>query len=107
MLNIQQLSVCYFLRYLFVRWGLNVANMFVFLGETGDTDYEELISGTHKTIIMKGVVSNGSEAILRGPGSYLREDVVPYESPLVACISETTEDKIANTLNELSKSGMM
>ncbi|KAL9276167.1 hypothetical protein ACSQ67_026289 [Phaseolus vulgaris] len=95
------------LRYLFVRWGLNVANMFVFLGETGDTDYEELISGTHKTIIMKGVVSNGSEAILRGPGSYLREDVVPNESPLVACISETTEDKIANTLNELSKSGMM
>ncbi|KAK7333634.1 hypothetical protein VNO80_30410 [Phaseolus coccineus] len=95
------------LRYLFVRWGLNVANMFVFLGETGDTDYEELISGTHKTLIMKGVVSNGSEAILRGPGSYLREDVVPNESPLVACISETTEDNIANTLNELSKSGMM
>ncbi|BAT88868.1 hypothetical protein VIGAN_05250300 [Vigna angularis var. angularis] len=95
------------LRYLFVRWGLNVANMFVFLGETGDTDYEELISGTHKTIIMKGVVSNGSEAILRGPGSYQREDVVPNESPLVACISETTEDKIANTLKELSKSGIM
>lgn len=81
--------------------------MFVFLGETGDTDYEELISGTHKTIIMKGVVSNGSEGILRGPGSYPREDVVPNESPLVACISETTEDKIANTLKELSKSGIM
>ncbi|KAG4924057.1 probable sucrose-phosphate synthase 3 [Glycine soja] len=95
------------LRYLFVRWGLNVANMYVFLGETGDTDYEELISGTHKTIILKGVVSKGSEGILRGPGSYHREDVVPNESPLVACISETTEDKIANTLKELSKSGAM
>lgn len=101
------MTVYYLLRYLFVRWGLNVANMYVFLGETGDTDYEELISGTHKTIILKGVVSKGSEGILRGPGSYHREDVVPNESPLVACISETTEDKIANTLKELSKSGAM
>ncbi|KAK6161731.1 hypothetical protein DH2020_005112 [Rehmannia glutinosa] len=33
------------LRYLFVRWRLNVANMYVILGETGDTDYEEMISG--------------------------------------------------------------
>jgi len=95
-----------FVRYLFVRWGLNVANMYVFLGETGDTDYEEMISGTHKTIIMKGVVSKGSEALLRGPGSYLREDVVPKESTLVACITETTEDKIANTLKDLSNQNL-
>ncbi|XP_061350177.1 probable sucrose-phosphate synthase 3 [Gastrolobium bilobum] len=91
------------LRYLFVRWRLNVANMYIIVGETGDTDYEELISGTHKTIIMKGVVSKGSEELLRGPASYQREDVVPNESPLVAYISETTEDKIANALKELSR----
>lgn len=48
-------------RYLFVRWRLNVANMYVILGETGDTDYEKMISETHKTIIMKGVVSKGSQ----------------------------------------------
>ncbi|TKY57214.1 sucrose-phosphate synthase 3 [Spatholobus suberectus] len=65
------------LRYLFVRWRLNVANMYVILGETGDTDYEEMISGTHKTIIMKGVVSKGSEELLRGPGSQQRDDIVP------------------------------
>lgn len=93
------------LRYLFVRWRLNVANMYVILGETGDTDYEEMISGTHKTIIMKGVVSKGSEELLRGPGSYQRDDVVPNESALVACISETTEENIANALKQLSKSG--
>ncbi|KAK7276757.1 hypothetical protein RIF29_17903 [Crotalaria pallida] len=93
------------LRYLFVRWRLNVANMYVILGETGDTDYEEMISGTHKTIIMKGVVSKGSEELLRGPGSYLRDDIVPNESALVLSISETTEDKIANALKQLSKSG--
>ncbi|XP_061364737.1 probable sucrose-phosphate synthase 2 [Gastrolobium bilobum] len=93
------------LRYLFVRWRLNVANMYVILGETGDTDYEEMISGTHKTIIMKVVVSKGSEEMLRGPGSYQRNDIVPNESPFIACISETTEEKIANALKQLSKSG--
>ncbi|KAF7837005.1 putative sucrose-phosphate synthase 3 [Senna tora] len=95
------------LRYLFVRWRLNVANMYVFLGETGDTDYEEMISGTHKTIIMKGVVSKGSEEVLRSPGSYHRDDVVPDESPLVTNISEITEDKIANALKQISKAGGM
>ncbi|AES70069.2 putative sucrose-phosphate synthase [Medicago truncatula] len=91
------------LRYLFVRWRLNVANMYVILGQTGDTDYEELISGTHKTIIMKGVVAKGSEEKHRGPGSYQRDDVVPDKSPLVACITETSVEKIANALKELSK----
>nr|KYP73343.1 Sucrose-phosphate synthase 2 [Cajanus cajan] len=93
------------LRYLFVRWRLNVANMYVILGETGDTDYEEMISGTHKTIIMKGVVSKGSEELLRGPGSYQRDDIVPNESPLVAYINEITPENIANVLKQLSKSG--
>lgn len=92
-------------RYLFVRWRLNVANMYVILGETGDTDYEKMISETHKTIIMKGVVSKGSEELLRGPGSYQRDDIVPNESPLVASITETTHENIANALKQLSKSG--
>ncbi|RDX78638.1 putative sucrose-phosphate synthase 3, partial [Mucuna pruriens] len=92
------------LRYLFVRWRLNVANMYVILGETGDTDYEEMISGTHKTIIMKGVVSKGSEELLRGPGSYQRDDIVPNESPLVAYIDGTTHENIADALKQLSKS---
>lgn len=93
------------LRYLFVRWRLNLSNMYVILGETGDTDYEEMISGTHKTIIMKGVVSKGSEELLRGPGSYQRDDIVPNESPLVASINDTTHENIANALKQLSKSG--
>ena len=79
--------------------------MYVILGETGDTDYEELISGTHKTIIMKGVVSKGSEELLRGPGSYQRDDVVPNESPLVAYVSDTREETIADVLKQLSNYG--
>ncbi|KAK4776255.1 hypothetical protein SAY86_004943 [Trapa natans] len=94
------------LRYLFVRWRLNVANMYVILGESGDTDYEEMIAGAHKTLIMKGVVSNGSEVLLRTNASFLREDIVPAESPLVTHLKEqATADDIANALKKVSKTG--
>nr|XP_011467975.1 PREDICTED: probable sucrose-phosphate synthase 2 [Fragaria vesca subsp. vesca] len=94
------------LRYLFVRWRLNVANMFVFLGESGDTDYEEMIAGTHKTIIMKVVVGKGSEELLRTSGSYVRDDIVPPQSPLVAIVNgqAPTADEIATALKQVSKS---
>lgn len=79
--------------------------MYVFLGETGDTDYEEMISGNHKTIIMKGVVAKGSEELLRTSGSYLKEDIVPPESPLITYLSgKATADEIAKALRQVSKS---
>nr|AVH87205.1 sucrose-phosphate synthase 3 [Litchi chinensis] len=93
------------LRYLFVRWRLNVANMYVVLGESGDTDYEELISGTHKTLIVKGAVQKGSEELLRVTD--LREDIVPSESPLIAHINaEAKVDEIANVLKQVSKASV-
>ncbi|KAG6731180.1 hypothetical protein I3842_01G116700 [Carya illinoinensis] len=92
------------LRYFFVRWRLNVANMYVILGESGDTDYEELISGTHKTIIMRDVVAKGSEELLRTSGSYHRDDIVPSESPLITTISgKGKSDELANALKQVSK----
>ncbi|KAF6166354.1 hypothetical protein GIB67_034905 [Kingdonia uniflora] len=92
------------LRYLFVRWGLNVANMYVILGETGDTDYEELISGTHKTVIMRGVVEKGSEDLLRTTGSYMKDDIVPGESPLISYTNaEARADEISNALKQVAK----
>lgn len=79
--------------------------MYVFLGETGDTDYEEMISGNHKTIIMKGVVTKGSEELLRTSGSYLKEDIVPPESPLIMYLNgEAAADEIAKALRQVSKS---
>ncbi|XP_075516423.1 LOW QUALITY PROTEIN: putative sucrose-phosphate synthase 2 [Primulina tabacum] len=94
------------LRYLFVRWRLNVANMFVILGETGDTDYEELIAGTHKTLIMKGVVEKGSEELLRSAGAYLRDDIVPVDSPLITYISGGAKaEEVAKALTQNSKAG--
>lgn len=95
------------LRYLFVRWRLNVANMHVILGETGDTDYEELIAGTHRTLIMKNVVDKGSEDLLRTTGSYLRDDIVPTESPLISHLNgQATAEEIANALTQASKAGI-
>nr|AJG44459.1 sucrose phosphate synthase [Lilium davidii var. unicolor] len=97
------------LRYLFVRWGLNVSNMYVILGERGDTDHEELISGYHKTVILKGIVEKGSEELLRTVGSYPREDIVPGESPLIVYANEGVKSEgIMKALKEISKaaSGM-
>lgn len=76
--------------------------MYVILGETGDTDYEEMISGAHKTLIVKDVVGKGSEELLRTAGSYLRDDIVPGDSPLVAYLKGgATAEEIMNTLRQL------
>ncbi|KAG0560445.1 hypothetical protein M758_10G176100 [Ceratodon purpureus] len=69
------------LRYFFIRWNVDVSNMIVVVGETGDSDYEELLSGTHKTILIRGAVEGGSERKLRASGNYDRVDVAPSESP--------------------------
>ncbi|CAO1940720.1 unnamed protein product [Urochloa humidicola] len=97
------------LRYLFVRWGLSVGNMYLITGEHGDTDLEEMLSGLHKTVILRGVTEKGSEALLRSSGSYQRTDVVPSESPLIAYTSgDLKADEIMRALKQVSKtsSGM-
>ena len=79
--------------------------MYVFLGEEGDTDYEEMIAGTHKTIIMKGMTSKGSEDLLRTSGSYTRDDIVPGESPLVTFVNgDANAEEIAGAIKKVSLS---
>ncbi|KAG8081670.1 hypothetical protein GUJ93_ZPchr0019g2676 [Zizania palustris] len=97
------------LRYLFVRWGLSVGNMYLIVGEHGDTDLEEMLSGLHKTVIIRGVTEKGSEELVRSSGSYHREDVVPSESPLIATThGDLKADAIMRALKEVTKasSGM-
>ncbi|KAG7653089.1 Sucrose synthase [Arabidopsis suecica] len=90
------------LRYLFVRWRLNVANMYVVVGDRGDTDYEELISGTHKTVIVKGLVTLGSDALLRSTD--LRDDIVPSESPFIGFLkADSPVKEITDIFKQLSK----
>ncbi|KAL3677566.1 hypothetical protein R1sor_027514 [Riccia sorocarpa] len=78
------------LRYLFVRWGLDVASMFVIVGETGDTDHEELLSGTHKTLVVKGAVTSGCDKLLRVSSNYARGEV-PAEGPYIST-AENVDD---------------
>uniref|UniRef100_A0A0A9E051 Sps1 n=1 Tax=Arundo donax TaxID=35708 RepID=A0A0A9E051_ARUDO len=82
--------------------------MYLIVGEHGDTDLEEMLSGLHKTVIVQGVTEKGSEALLRSSGSYHREDVVPSESPLVAYCGDLKADEIMRALKQVSKtsSGM-
>ncbi|KAL3678007.1 hypothetical protein R1sor_020963 [Riccia sorocarpa] len=91
------------LRYLFVRYEYDVARMFVVVGETGDTDYEELLAGTHKTIILSGVVEGGSERLLRGPGNYTRDDIVPVDSPNIV---KTGGDDSHSVMKAFEKVGL-
>ncbi|EPS69380.1 hypothetical protein M569_05390, partial [Genlisea aurea] len=54
------------LRYLSVRWGIELTRSVLFLGERGDTDHKDLIIGLHRTVIIKKVSEtmavNGNEA---------------------------------------------
>eukprot|EP01018_Ginkgo_biloba_P012399 Gb_17607 [translate_table: standard] len=84
------------LRYLYVRWGLDIANMYVFLGERGDTDYGEMIGGMHKTMILRDFVEDGSEKMGRSPNSYGREDVVPSDSPNTVMVTVTADKEEFN-----------
>lgn len=81
--NVHYMLVC-LCRYLSVRWGIDLSKMVVFVGEKGDTDYEELLVGLHKTVILKGSVECTSEQLLRSKGSFKKEDLVPQDGPSTA-----------------------
>ncbi|EOY29434.1 hypothetical protein QUC31_020793 [Theobroma cacao] len=67
------------LRYLYIRWGMELSNVIVFAGECGDTDYEGLLGGVHKTVIFKGI---GNSALkLHSNRSFPLEHVLPFDSP--------------------------
>lgn len=67
-------------RYLSIRWGIDISKVFVFVGERGDTDYEELLVGLNKVVILKGSVDCASEILLHSEESFKRDDVVPQDS---------------------------
>ncbi|KAI4335666.1 hypothetical protein L6164_014294 [Bauhinia variegata] len=75
------------LRYLYVRWGFELSKMVVFVGECGDTDYEGLLGGVHKSVILKGVCSSASNQ-LHNNRSYPLSDVLPFDSPNIVEASE-------------------
>lgn len=87
------------LRYLLVRWGIDLSNMVVFVGDSGDTDYEGLLGGIHKTVILKGLASDLREQ--PGNRSYPMEDVTPLNSPNITEAKECGRDAVNVALEKL------
>ncbi|TKW09708.1 hypothetical protein SEVIR_6G120400v4 [Setaria viridis] len=85
------------LRYLYVRWGVELSNMTVVVGESGDTDYEGLLGGVHKTIILKGSF-NAVPNQVHSARSYSLEDVVSFEKPGIASVEGHGPDNLKSAL---------
>ncbi|XP_061337414.1 sucrose-phosphate synthase 4 isoform X2 [Gastrolobium bilobum] len=93
------------LRYLSVKWGIDLSKVVVFVGEKGDTDYEELVAGIQKTLVLKGAVEYGSERLLRNEDSFKREDVFSQDSPNIIYAEKSFEDcDISSILEHLKVS---
>ncbi|XP_039804872.1 uncharacterized protein LOC120669137 [Panicum virgatum] len=60
------LGVAGALRYLSTMWGIDLS--------------KGLLPGLHKTLVLPGLVSHGSEELLRGEDGFLTEDVVAMDS---------------------------
>lgn len=89
------------LRYLSIRWGVDLSKVVVLVGERGDTDVEELIPGLQRTLILRGLVVHGSERLLRDEEGYKREDVVPTESAGVLSLAEGYDsEKISSAVEK-------
>ncbi|KAH9760594.1 Sucrose-phosphate synthase 1 [Citrus sinensis] len=77
------------LRYLHVRWGIDLSNVVVIAGECGDTDYEGLLGGVHKTVILKGVGESARK--LHANRNYSLEDVISFDSHNVIQVDEACD----------------
>lgn len=62
------------------------------VGERGDTDYEELMGGLQKTLVLKEAVEYGSERLLRSEDSFKREDVFTLDSPNIIFAEKSDKD---------------
>ncbi|WOK92627.1 hypothetical protein Cni_G01318 [Canna indica] len=84
------------LRYLFVRWGIELSNMVVFVGESGDTDYEGLLGGLNKTVILRGSFNTAPSQLI-STRSYPLNDVVAFDSPNILQVEgyDVTEIQLA------------
>lgn len=90
-------------RYLYLRWGMDLTKVVVFVGECGDTDYEGLIGGVHKTVILKGIDCSAASK-LHANRSYPLEHAVPFSSPNVI---QAEGCKIADIRTALGKLGVL
>ncbi|TYH72730.1 hypothetical protein ES332_D05G275200v1 [Gossypium tomentosum] len=86
------------LRYLSIRWAIDLSKVVLFVGEKGDTDYEDLLGGLHKTIVLKGTVAYGSGKLLRNEDNFKREDAVAQGNPNIKFVGTSGGQNIAGAL---------
>ncbi|OMO56647.1 Glycosyl transferase, family 1 [Corchorus olitorius] len=87
------------LRYLYIRWGMELSNVVVFAGECGDTDYEGLLGGVHKTVILKGIGNNSIK--LHSNRSYPLEHVLAFDNPNIVQAQGHCNEDIRASLHKL------
>ncbi|KAG8046989.1 hypothetical protein GUJ93_ZPchr0008g12640 [Zizania palustris] len=87
------------LRYLYIRWGVELSNMTVVVGESGDTDYEGLLGGVHKTIVLKGSF-NAAPNQVHAARSYTLLDVVSFEKPGITSVEGYGSDNLKSALQQ-------
>lgn len=78
--------------------------MVVFVGDSGDTDYEGLLGGVHKSVILKGICSSTSN-LLHANRNYPLSDVMPVDSPNIIqtsqdCTSSDLRDSLEGLVNK-------
>lgn len=80
---------------------MDLSKMVVFVGDSGDTDYEGLVGGVHETVIVKGVASDATARVLHGNRSYPLEDVTQVNSPNITEAEQCDRDCIKAALEKL------
>ncbi|KVH93743.1 hypothetical protein Ccrd_004201 [Cynara cardunculus var. scolymus] len=88
-------------KYLYLRWGMDLSKVVVFIGESGDTDYEGFLGGVHKSVILKGVSNNQ----LHANRIYPLSDVMPTDNPNVIQTPEAFTS--AHIRTSLAKLGVL
>lgn len=72
----------------------------MFIGECGDTDYEGLLGGTHKTVVLKGVCKEAAK--IHSSRNYPLEHVLPVDSPnSMETEGQNGDDDIRESLRKL------
>lgn len=91
------MMICH--RYLHVRWGIDLSNVVVFVGESGDSDYEGLLGGVHKNVVLKGTCRDTSNIHINR--NYPLEHVVSTDHPNTVECEDCSTEGIAAALNKL------
>ena len=82
-----------------MRWGTDLSSFVVFIGESGDTDYEGLLGGVHKTIIIKEICADSSK--LHVNHTYPLDHVIPVDCPNLFHTEGHSVDNIREVLSKI------